>query len=440
MRAKARLSFLPNSISRKDVFVFLVGVLSLIKVRVLGTFALAELLAMVSLFLIPWWRCLKNGKVRMFIKLAILWLVAVIVSDLYNGSSTVNSLKGSFNVVFLILDIPFVYWAFYDRPKRILYYWIGVGIGSLIQFYVFSSYDSEFEYDVWRVYAYDVLFIAVAGILYYNDFKKISLLLLEGFAVWSLFHSSRNIFLSATIAVVMLLYIGHLEKKSPDNVLVLYKKRFMGVFLSLGVGALIASNVYEYAASNGILGVEAQNKYEMQKNTEAGLASGRLDFVISSNLIIENPIWGYGSYAKDKNRYRERYLMRHGYYVSSEEKEDMLPGHSYFLGAWVYSGVLSAPFWLFVIAQIFLCLKNGTMLRNRRLMGIVVFLMLSYTWKIFFSPFADRILFASFMMILLALNTPANPYWGIGDTHTVPMPRENYLYPTRRKRSRRIFR
>lgn len=398
--------------SRKDIFLFVVGVLSLIKVRFFGTFALAEILSMSSIFFLPWWRCLYNKQVRILFSMACLWLLSVLVSDLYNDSLFVNSLKGSFNVIFLILDIPFVYWAFYDRPKRILYYWFGVGLGSLIQFYIFSNYESEFEYDVWRVYAYDVLFIALSGILYYRGFKLLSLMAIEGFAIWSLFHFSRNIFLSATISVAMLLFIDRMGKGTPIQLQRIYRQKILLILCSIGLGAVIAFNVYDYTASRGILGENAYNKYHMQKNTAAGIASGRLDFAISLKLISENPFWGYGSYAIDKDGYKERYLESHGYEVSGEDRgESMLPGHSYFLGAWVYSGLLSVPFWLYIIGQICFCLKNGTMLKNFRLMGIVVLLMSSYIWKIFFSPFADRILFVSFVMMLLFLNSASNHSW-----------------------------
>lgn len=418
-RARSRALARISASNHKDIFVFLVGVLSLIKIRFFGTFAIAELVSMASLFFIPWWNCLFNKRVRVLISLAILWLVSVLISDLVNESPSVNSLKGSFNVIFLILNIPFVYWAFYDRPKRILYYWMGVGLGSLIQFYYFSSYESEFEYDVWRVYAFDIFFIAISGILYYANYRKISLLVLEGFAIWSLFHSSRNVFLSVTISVVFLLYLEYLMKRWPNQLVEHYHKRILVIFISIGLGALLASNVYEYTASRGILGENAYNKYENQKNTEVGLASGRLDFVISVNLIMENPIWGYGSYAQDKHGYKEKYLMRHGYEVSEKEEQEMLPGHSFFLGAWIYSGLLSVPFWFYVIYQIFLCLRDGTILKNRRLTGMAVFLILWYSWKILFSPFSDRILFLSFVLMLLFLNTSTNPYWK-GESQKAP--------------------
>lgn len=413
-------------INHKDLLLFFVGILSLIKVRFFGTFALAELLAIASIFFIPWWRCLDNKKVRTLISLAFLWLTSVLISDLYNDSTFINSIKGAFNVILLILDIPFVYWAFNDRPRRILYYWLGVGIGSLIQFYYFSSYESEFEYDVWRVYAYDIGFIALSGYLYFRGLKKISLIVIEGFAVWSLFHSSRNIFLCATIAVVLLMYIERIIHGGVSQTMATYRKKTLFIFGSVALGAIIASNAYEYTASKGILGELAYNKYQMQKNTEAGLASGRLDFVISWHLITENPIWGYGSYALDKDGYKNRYLERHGYEVQGEEKEDnMLPGHSYFLGAWVYSGILSVPFWGYVLYQLFLCLSCGTFLKQPRIMGLVVLLMCSYLWKILFSPFADRILIISFLMILLFLKSN-NEYWSGGQTFVPSRIRSRY--------------
>lgn len=398
-------------ILNKDVFLFVMGVLSLIKVKVMGTLALAELIVLFATFFIPWWRTLRVHGVSTLLKLAALWLLAVILSDAYNGTDFVNSMKGTFNVVLLIINIPFACWAFYDSPRRMLYYWLGVGIGNIIQFYLFSSYESEFEYDTWRVYAFDFFFLSVAGILYYKGRRRLGMLLAEGFAIWSLFHSSRNIFLCTTIANALLFYIHQIRKPSLAETLRGYKHRLILVAASLGVGALIASYAYEYTASHGLLGKNAYEKYLMQKNTEAGLASGRVDFLISWELIKDNPVWGYGSYAMDKDNYQERYYIRHGYYVHADDidEDQLLPGHSYFLGAWVYSGILSVPFWLYVLYLVAMCLKRDAMLRQPRLMGLIVMLIMSYVWKILFSPFADRILFASFVVMLSFLCS--DQYW-----------------------------
>ena len=345
------------------------------------------------------------------ILLALLWLVGVVSSDLYNETTTTSALKGSFNIILMILDIPFVYWAFYASPKRVLYYWVGVGIGSLIQFYVFSYYESEFEYDVWRVYAYDVLVLALSGLLFYKNRILLSLLLAEGFAIWSLFHSSRNIFLCTTIAASLLIFIVHVKKTNIDKALSNYKKNISWLFISLLVGAFVASNAYEYAAGNGYLGERAYDKYIMQKYTDAGLASGRVDFLISWELIKDNPIWGYGSYALDKEGVKEKYLIEHEYYVGDERKDsELLPGHSYFLGAWVYAGILSVPFWLYILYLVFYGTMRGTFLRQPRIMGLAILLIISYLWKILFSPFADRILFMSFVMILILLKSD-NVFW-----------------------------
>ena len=120
-------------LNKKDILIFIIGLFSLIKIRVLGTFSISELLIFsLYFFSVNPFIWLKNkGMINLFLA-TLLWLAGVFLSDRYNGSNLIDSLKGFFNVFFLLLLIPFVYWALYDKPHRMLYFWIGNAISSLI--------------------------------------------------------------------------------------------------------------------------------------------------------------------------------------------------------------------------------------------------------------------------------------------------------------------
>lgn len=390
---------------RKDKFIFFIGLLSLIKVRFLGTFAVAELIAFALLPFIPINQFVENKDMRRLLKYSFVWLAGVIIADLYNDSTIINSLKGSFNVVFLILLIPFLYWILYDKPQRIIYFYAGHAISSLLGFYIFKSYDDEFAFDVWRTYAWYPVFSFLAGYLYFIGKKKYSYCVIELFAIWSLYHNSRNIFLSVTIANVLLLYCNIIQKNTFAETLMNYRQKIPALLVVLLIGGFIVDYSYEFAAANSYLGENAYQKYIMQKYSEIGLASGRADFFQSLEAIKNNPLFGYGSYALDEFGIHDRWLLDHGIKPSDNNQVLMMPGHSYLLGAWVYSGVLGAIFWFFIISVIYKTLRNGYVIKDSRLLGVVLFMLIQMIWNILFSPFADRMPFLIFIVLLILLNT-----------------------------------
>lgn len=393
---------------RKDIIIFIIGLLSLVKVRLLGTFGMSELLIFgLYFFTVNPFLWLKNRVVTKLFLATLLWTIGVFFSDRYNGVELVNSLKGFFNVFFLLLLIPFVYWALYDKPHRMLYFWTGNAISSLIAFYIQKSASmDEIGFEVWRTYAWYYPFIVLSGIFYYKGKILLSCIVIEGFAIWSLFNLSRNIFLTVTISICVILFIHRISKFDTVLKIIIYKQQSIKLLSILLIALLGISSTYEYLASNRILGERAYSKYYMQKHSKLGLASGRNDFIQSIYLISKKPIMGYGSYAKDNYRQLEDYYRANGLtYNTVKLRDKMLPGHSYLMGGWVYSGILGFIFWIYIIIQIIKYIREG-ILYDSRLVGINTLLTFAILWNIFFSPFADRLNFLFYItMVVLTLNS-----------------------------------
>lgn len=384
--------------SRKDWFVFIIGLFSMIKFRLLGTFALSEIIIFITYLFIGFRTEFTNNKrMNYLFFLAILWCVGVFISDRINDINLNDSLKGAFNVIFIILLIPFVYWMLEDRPQRMILFWIGNGLSSIFAFY-FQRIDlyNEIDANIWRVYAFYPAAIALSGLLYYKGRVITSCLLIEMFAFWSLFNMSRNVFLSMTCGVCLILFINWIGKYSVDRI-EMYKKKSLSLLIVFGLSLIGISFTYEYLVKNKILGEPAYRKYIMQKYAKGGIASGRLDAFQSLYLISENPIIGYGSYAKDKEG-----LIRQFDKGTNRDRNDYLPGHSYILGAWVYSGVLGAIFWMYILYLIFVFIKDKILI-DSRLIGINALLTFQMIWNILFSPFANRLNFLFFIILIIVL-------------------------------------
>lgn len=392
-----------NKNQLKNIFAFIVGCLAFLQFRIMGTFALGEIVALASTPFIAFGKFRENKNARQFVYMAFVWLLGVILADIWNGTPMEDRLKGMFNVVFLISLVPFIYWLFYDNPKRWLIYYMGYSISVLYNYYFQRTYDSDYDRMVWGVYAYYPLAIWGAGWLYYIGRKKLSYILIFLFGLWSLFNMSRNIFLNQSLAIVILIFINIVSKNSDANTFNrLFSRRFIQLSAMLVVGLFLVSYSYESMAQNGTLGEGAKKKYLIQKRSEIGLASGRGDFLVSLYMIQKKPVFGYGSYAKDKDKIAYKYRQARGMnlYHEKYEKTNLIPGHSYILGAWVYAGILGFSFFVFVLIKLWNFFKSGAVLYEPKMAGIIVYVLALYIWNILFSPFSDRINFVVFMMVL----------------------------------------
>lgn len=394
-----------QNIRKKDIFVFVIGLLAMVKVRIFGTFAIAEIMAFIATPFIASSLYKNNKNARRLLKYGILWLVGVLIADFVNETPIQDALKGIFNVIFLLMLIPFVYWSLYDKPQRFMIYYAGFAISSLYNYYnqKIPTLETEFEREVWFVYAISSLFIFISGILYYYDKRRISYFVTIVFGLWSLFNSSRNIFLCQSLAVVILFYIDKIHESNFYNKILIYKKKTSQLIIMLLLGFVAIVNIYETMAANGTLGERVYEKYIAQKYSKDGLASGRSDAFQSLYAISLNPLFGYGSYAKDKEGIIREYNIKRNIIVSSKEDVEMLPGHSYILGAWVYAGICGFIFFAFVLKFILMCISKGVLLYNQQLTGICMYTLVSMVWNILFSPFADRINFIYFIIFLMIL-------------------------------------
>ena len=185
---------------------------------------------------------------------------------------------------------------------------------------------------------------------------------------------------------------------------------------SLGIVRL-----YDYAATSGMLGVAAQEKYDAQSGGAFGVVlGGRSEALGSLGAIVDSPVIGHGSWAKDPVYVTllEDRLARLGYVVQTRSS-DLIPSHSHVFGAWVESGVMGAVFWLAVLTlpvRVLMALH----LTRESLSPLFVFVSVLLVWDVLFSPFgAERRLLFGFNVALLtyaldsqARRTPATERGG----------------------------
>ena len=395
---------------RKDIFLFIVGLLGAFQFRMVGTFYGVEIVAFLSYLFIPWRRYTSNPMMKKFIKMSFVWLLGSIIADLANGIEMEPAMKGIFNIVFFILQIPFVYWALYDKVSRWIYFYTGYAISTIINFYTYRvDIINEGDFLVWQFYAWVQLVVAIAAILYYRKHHFLAYLLAVGFGVYGLFNSSRNLFLILTLATIILFFMDRMKGEDIATKISSYQRKSFGLILMLAIGAFAVSDSYEYLASNEILGEAAYNKYEMQKSSKIGLASGRGDFVLGVEFLVRNPIIGYGSFAEDKEGLNPHLIRKYGmdYFGNNSNTDyfDVVPCHSVLVGQWNWHGILAGIFWLYYLLLMYKSLRKGVFLLEPKMAGLAVFASIMMLWDIFFSPMGARPPFVFYFIFLILINT-----------------------------------
>jgi O-antigen ligase len=152
------------------------------------------------------------------------------------------------------------------------------------------------------------------------------------------------------------------------------------------------------------MGSEARNKYLIQSRGQYGLLlGGRNEIYASSQAIIDSPILGHGSWAKDR-----KYVLillelrRAGYQIEDNIlKSDLIPTHSHFFGAWVEAGIMGALFWAWVLLLVVRIVTSLYLVRDP-LVPLIVFLAINMLWDVLFSPYGhDRRIISDFSLVVL---------------------------------------
>jgi O-antigen ligase len=176
------------------------------------------------------------------------------------------------------------------------------------------------------------------------------------------------------------------------------------LFLLGGVAISGITGLYGYGASEGWLGDEARAKYLTQSSGNMGILLGaRNEILASAQAIIDSPVIGHGSWAKDP-KYADilvSALGQHGYEIQGESESDLIPSHSYIMGAWVEAGFVGAVFWLWALmltARVLIATQGA----NSALAPLIAFVAFSLLWNIPFSHFgAEGRLYTAYDLSLM---------------------------------------
>lgn len=412
------------TVNQKSIWLIILGLLYPITLRVWGIIRVGEILAI----LLGIWTMAKYGhsymKIKSFRKLIFLYclcLVAILISDWVNQVDAVDALKGFGSFAFLL---PFFYvgmWLLSDDLSRIKYFVIACTVAQwlvflfLPQFSYEASVFSNVEYATIKdkldlneeLFAYQYApIILVFLCLFYSKHKKLLSVLLLPISLFFLFGGSRNLFLVYACAGVLLLMLFDINSSNKVEKILRFRKRIIVVVLGMALFAGIVNFSYMYLAKNGFLGDVAQWKYEYQSQDGNIFIGGRPHFFIGAYAALKEPIWGYGSYAKDVDGIASEFARKYDLKLDFETfSHNLIPTHSHIIYFWVCNGIMTLPFWIFVIYNLVIFILRGNWAWCLSQSAYYLIVSLSLLWAVFFSPYQDRLTFAFIIVAVVLMNT-----------------------------------
>jgi ABC-type multidrug transport system fused ATPase/permease subunit len=394
---------------KKSFFLFSIGLFSTFYIRVIGSLIVGEILVML-LFLYLFLKrdvakLYKKKDIRVYTHLLLLAAFSCIMSSMFRGMDTNALLKGTFTILLLIPGLYVFLWLLKDKPYRIIYYLFGGIVSGILTNYYFIEFSMYNVNDFMSIeealeeqylYVYLPYFLFAIAISY-NKYPKITAISMIGMGTFLLMGMSRRYFLLMLIAACVLFFTG-----GKKVAIAMSGRKKVLLIMLFCIGGMIAKYGYEELALSGALGESAQAKYEMQASSAIGIASGRSDFFVGLITVWHHPVAGLGfmGATNDSRQIMTEYSRLSGDPVDVDSNR--IYGHSSILSWWIFFGVLAVPFWIFVLKQCFIYF-NKNIYAEPKLAAYILVCVLSLLWDIFFSPFANRIGYATILVLMFIL-------------------------------------
>ncbi len=382
-----------------QLIALLVPALMFLEVKIGGRLFLSEILLAGML---PWLfkvrsHLLAGAMQRRFFQLALFWLLAQMISDLVCDTPFVDWSRGWAKIIFLVINFTAIYLLLANRVERYFMFAAGIALGQIMAYFfnpnVFAAgLPWKFGYG----HALTLLVILVASRLSLAQAGRlVPAAAMLGMGLINFYMGFRSLGLICLLGGLVLV-----TRTSQASGL----KAMVKFTTLIGLTMVAVMSIYSLAASHGYFGEKEQQRYARQSAGAAGvLVGGRSEILASSQAVMDSPIIGHGSWAKDPKyvQIMNDKLEKLGYQDKALSDSDLIPSHSYLMGAWVEAGVVGAIFWLFALYVTVRGLIASYSI-HFYILPLILFEAFSFLWDIPFSPFgAEARLYAAFTLALM---------------------------------------
>jgi len=390
-----------------QIQLFLMGALLSQQINLVGVLTVSEVICF--LYFIAFGKDMFRFAMQepLFRWFAFAWLgllVSQVTSDLVNGIATSDIKRGWARTVFLAINTLVIAHVSRFELSRITAFFFGYLLALLIGIWLMvNPYLALWKFGYGgAVTLFLALIMGIRTTRYLNYAAALAFLLL-GF-----FHFKMNARLLGGMSLftgMIAFFSGYLyseRQKKPVSA-----DLFIGLMLFSAFGIF---QLYKQGVTGGIFGEESRQKYLRQTADGRNvLLGGRNEYTFSLPAIMERPVLGHGSFAKNVPFLR-KYIDINRIDLNAWDtmlmlENEVIPTHSHILGAWVESGFLGALFWLLILfhaARLFIRVMRTLRMPYRLFCLYVIAL---FIWDLAFSPFGmeRRVINAAMCVLLVSL-------------------------------------
>ena len=416
--------------STSTIWLFLLGVFAETKVYFFGCLAISEMIVFIIapiIFLIDY-KILVRDKFIGFC-----WMVFGLMGALFLSSYCNNTAMPFIIKSFAVMYAVFAYFVVFHRFlrgnfKALGWFFVGAFISSIITIFALNptavvseagyGYVGNTDVDAvvsgplfWTSRLRALLNVLVCGFYYAMPISLSVALPLSSVVITIATTISGRASSIAFILTSVIIAVGRKSRRAMYGI-----SKHLWIFLfSVVVVLFLVKQMYQYAASKGMMGDAARSKYEAQTRKGSGmlslLMSGRTEFFVSFRAVFSKPILGYGPWAEDTEGFWLMFVKRYGDETDIVRVENamlvaqkqgsriLIPSHSHIMGAWLHYGLFGFIFYCWILFLIYRHFKSY-MGAIPQWYGFFAAMVPYYMWNIFFSAFGSRWMFALLMTCL----------------------------------------
>lgn len=319
-------------------------------------------------------------KITLF--LVFLWLVNQIFSDMINKIDFIDYIRGNAKILVTFLSF-YVFFKLnklenFSLIKMLLWILLAKIFFSLLNVNDYQTFLFNFKMGMGS--SFSILIIIMSCLYFYKEQSGLRGLALLGIVLMgflSLALEARSLFLHN------LLFAGFLILNNRFKI-----QNNFSLVLSVFLMGFVISTIYQFLIDNNFLPQGLVEKQEIQSGALGVLLGGRSEFISSYNAILDNPLFGHGSWAKNCEYFDERLdvLFRFGYRTNATTIDCLIPTHSVIFGSWVTAGFFGFVVWFYLLFRIIKETLAALKFKNNYY-ELALYLLVLCVWHIIFSPY-----------------------------------------------------
>lgn len=390
---------------------FIIPAAMFVEVEVVGRLFLSDLLCLALFPVLLFLKgsvLIKNPYVRAFLLLGGLYLASQVVTDLVRESAFDDYSRGWSKISLTIVAFCSLYMLIDSRRSRMLAFAAGLVAGGMLVYFVNPGTFAASHPWKFGIGSSVTLFVMIVAAFYYEKLPHIIIYLLL-FSIGAL-----NIYLGfRSLGGICFLTLAYLFLHAQNGLARLSHPKTLALLLGILTSAWLVLEGYQFFASQGWLGEDAVRLYEMQSQGTFGiLLGGRSEILVSAKAILDSPILGHGSWAKNWEYAELLFYFKslHDYTAGGGPESDLIPTHSFLFGAWVEAGLAGGIFWFWALTLPTRVLIRQLAAKDSHL-PLIVFFSLLLIWDILFSPFGAtrRFVIPFYLIVMVDILARFNP-------------------------------